>query len=560
MFHQLNVVLAEGETAPGFIERVQVLGAGRPVLTGSLPEYVDAGREAIGPVARALVIGALLLGAVVLLLGGQALVRQAASEAGDDPTLAALGFTGGRLTAVRSLKAGAIGAGAALVAGVVAAATTPLFPLGLAEVIEPDPGFRLDVAALAAGVPAICLSVAVLGAAAGVWVTRRSMASTGDSPPVARPARWASLPAGVGARPPVVVGIRAALRGGAGGAVSASVGTIAIGLLATIGATVFGASLTNLTETPALYGWTWDLRLGQPFAPAFAPEQIADVATEPAVAALAVGNEAEVVLGGRRLLMLGLEQVVGDIEPALITGRAATALNEVVVTSGVGRLGERLTATFADVEIELHVVGIAALPDVDAAVTLATLRRFVPDTPTQLALVRAADRGEAASLREQLVQTLELEETSVAVAELDQDVANFGRVDRLPSLLAGLMGAVAIGALLHALVLGVGRRRRELAVLKVLGFTRRQILGTVTAHASTLAVLAIAVGVPLGVAAGRTVWFGFAESLGVVGAPVVPGWATGAIVAVALAVANLAALVPGWRASRLPAALVLRSE
>ncbi len=64
-------------------------------------------------------------------------------------------------------------------------------------------------------------------------------------------------------------------------------------------------------------------------------------------------------------------------------------------------------------------------------------------------------------------------------------MANFGRVERLPDILAVLMGLVAMGTLLHALLLSVARRGRELAVLKVLGFTRGQVLTSVCAQAST---------------------------------------------------------------------------
>ncbi len=48
---------------------------------------------------------------------------------------------------------------------------------------------------------------------------------------------------------------------------------------------------------------------------------------------------------------------------------------------GVARLEERLTATFGDTRTELRVVGVAALPDAGAMVTLDTLRRLVPASP-----------------------------------------------------------------------------------------------------------------------------------------------------------------------------------
>jgi ABC-type lipoprotein release transport system permease subunit len=54
-------------------------------------------------------------------------------------------------------------------------------------------------------------------------------------------------------------------------------------------------------------------------------------------------------------------------------------------------------------------------------------------------------------------------------------VANFGQVRNLPQILAGLLGVVAAAALAYLLVSPIRRRRRDLAVLRTLGFVPRQI-------------------------------------------------------------------------------------
>lgn len=342
---------------------------------------------------------------------------------------------------------------------------------------------------------------------------------------------------------------------------SAAMGTIALGLVASVGATAFGASLDHLTDSPALYGWNWDVRLGQDlFSAAFSEEQLATVGKDPALAALAAGAEAEIELEGRRRNVLGLEKLVGEIEPSLISGRAATDVGEVVVVPGVGVLGERLTATSGASRIELRVVGVASLPEVGAVVTLDTLRRIVPNAPTQLALARVTDAAELGAFVERATAALGLDADDTILPQLSEEVANFGRVERLPGVLAALMGLVAMATLLHALLLSVGRRRRELAVLKVLGFTRRQVLATVATHASTLTAISLAMGVPLGIGAGRLLWLRFADGLGVVPVAVVPVLAVGLVVALSLLIADVASVLPGLRAARTPAATVLRSE
>ena len=59
------------------------------------------------------------------------------------------------------------------------------------------------------------------------------------------------------------------------------------------------------------------------------------------------------------------------------------------------------------------------------------------------------------------------------------DLVNFGRVHSLPAIIAGLMAVVASAMLGHTLVTSVRRRRRDLAILKTLGFQRHQVTTTV---------------------------------------------------------------------------------
>jgi predicted lysophospholipase L1 biosynthesis ABC-type transport system permease subunit len=102
------------------------------------------------------------------------------------------------------------------------------------------------------------------------------------------------------------------------------------------------------------------------------------------------------------------------------------------------------------------------------------------------------------------------------------DLTDLERVGYPPGLLAGLVVLLALGTVTHALVTSVRRRRRDLATLKTLGFTRGQVPQTVAWQATTFALLALLVGVPLGVAGGRWAWRLVADQLGVVSGPVVP--------------------------------------
>jgi ABC-type lipoprotein release transport system permease subunit len=109
------------------------------------------------------------------------------------------------------------------------------------------------------------------------------------------------------------------------------------------------------------------------------------------------------------------------------------------------------------------------------------------------------------------------------------------------------------------LVVSVSRRRREVGLLKVLGFVNRQVASAVIWQATTLALIGIIIGVPLGVVAGRDVWGAFANNLGAVPVSVVPIWLVCVMVAGVAVVANLIAIAPAMVATRAKPGDLLRS-
>jgi ABC-type antimicrobial peptide transport system permease subunit len=86
--------------------------------------------------------------------------------------------------------------------------------------------------------------------------------------------------------------------------------------------------------------------------------------------------------------------------------------------------------------------------------------------------------------------------------------------------------------------------------LKALGFVKGQVGATVCWQASTVALVGIIVGLPLGVALGQAVWRAFATNLGAVPVPVVPVEVVAALGVGVLVVANLLALAPAVVAAR----------
>ena len=149
---------------------------------------------------------------------------------------------------------------------------------------------------------------------------------------------------------------------------------------------------------------------------------------------------------------------------------------------------------------------------------------------------------------------------TVVIAPLPAELRNLRQAREVPVALAAVVAVLAMAALAHALASVIRRRRRDLAILKTIGFTRRQLSGIVAWQATVIAGVGIVIGVPVGLAGGRWLWRFVSTQLGVAPHPTVPAVWVAAVVIAVFVVANLIAAIPGWFAGRVPAAVVLRSE
>jgi hypothetical protein len=186
-------------------------------------------------------------------------------------------------------------------------------------------------------------------------------------------------------------------------------------------------------------------------------------------------------------------------------------------------------------------------PGVSAAAGLAAMRRVTGGVNQELAAVSPGSPCHGDVL-------------GVLPVQHPAQIANYTALSAAPSLLAAGLAGGAVAALLLTLFATVRRRRRDLAVLKTIGFTRRQLVATVAWQATVAAIVGSAVGIPLGIALGRWLWTAFARQIYAVPQPVVPVFSVVLLPLCALALVNLVAALPGWSAARTPAALALRAE
>jgi ABC-type antimicrobial peptide transport system permease subunit len=122
------------------------------------------------------------------------------------------------------------------------------------------------------------------------------------------------------------------------------------------------------------------------------------------------------------------------------------------------------------------------------------------------------------------------------------------------------LAVAAVLSLTLTVLTAVRRRRRELALLKALGMTRRQVRAIITWQTTLTLGIAIGAGAPLGIAAGRWAWRAFAGSLGVYPVTVVPVLLLAIGGATLMLAGNLLAAVPATIAFRTDPAAALRAE
>lgn len=116
--------------------------------------------------------------------------------------------------------------------------------------------------------------------------------------------------------------------------------------------------------------------------------------------------------------------------------------------------------------------------------------------------------------------------------------------------------------LMSNLLLGIRERRRELAILKTVGFTPRQLVTAVVSGGVAVAVLATALGIPLGLVATRLMFDVLSSAAGIgtgVGALPGAGWLA-LLLPMAVVTVVLASAFPAAAAARIRVAEALRYE
>ncbi len=547
---------------------------------------LDAAAGAVEASIRPQVIGWYVLAGLAALAAlaviAQAMARQAATEQGDHPVLSALGLRPRQFVLTALVRALLIGVAGAAGAVLLAVLVSPLTPVGEARIAVPSPDtMSFDPVVLPLG--ALVVLAAVL--AVSVWPAVRHARLLGHRPP--SPATALAVAAGraaalAGLPVTAVVGIRRALTRGRDGQ---PVGTAILGTVMAVAAlcatAVFAASLTRLVSSPELYGAPFQAYFasdGLPGSQATVTGPLLDsLRRDRAISQITLGAFVEVNINGRAVRTVVMTPVRG---PALLSvvdgdlprGDRDIMLGAATMRAAGARLGDTVRVTISDPAGAPHAAsfrtigraslnaGVSGLGNGAVMTTSAFVDAQCPPGPRQPACQRAVRQGLAtvvlvraapgaagdAALARHIARYRDLTTLPAKPTVL----VNFGESVNFPLLFGVALSLFGAATMVHLLLVSVARRRRETGLLKSLGFVRRQVAAAVCWQASTVALVGIVVGAPIGIAAGRVLWRVFATNFGVVPVPVVPLLTLTALAAGVLAAANVLAAVPALTAAR----------
>jgi hypothetical protein len=560
----------------------------------------DAVADTISLITAALVAVGLIVGMAGIVWIFQATARHQRLVTLDFAALRALGATVGER---RALLLGSVVPGLTaglLIAALIAVALSPLFPVGTARRFDPDPGLHVDALTFVAGgliLVVVLVAIAAMTSARLVSRRRRTQPDAAGVPSVVDRAARAL-------RPALGTGVRFALHAPprAGAPVRSALAGALVGVVGLVAVAVVGTNLRRAVDTPDRWGTTWDIAIRAEalvFGDAsFVDEDAPSDGVIPALdrqalvddpqiesAAILLYDE-QITINGVEAISMTLDSVKGGITPTIVDGREPRADDEIALGSATLRdvgveLGTTVTVSGRrQASGDFRVVGVIAFPTIGeptpvgigAALTARGGDRLLLSNPapsggdfvaSPYVVVRWApgvDHDEALGrwgLEEDMTRGIDV---LTAGPTPPPEMTGLRDVEWFP-LIAGI-GLVAVGLIAtgHALIVTVRRRRLEIGVLSALGVSPAQRRTVIHAQATTIALTALVIGLPLGAVLGRVLWSAVAGSIGLVPDVSFP-LALLAAGAIGLVVAlNTVAAFPARSAQRLGIADVLRAE
>ncbi|MGZ6978515.1 MAG: ABC transporter permease [Acidimicrobiia bacterium] len=547
--------------------------------TSAADLYLDSAQHAADDSATGLVVFAIAAALAGAFAVGQAIQRHLLLGATNLRYLVDLGMTRTQVATIASVPvvgATAIGIGLGVVAAVL---LSSILPIGLAGRAEVAPGIRVDVPILLG-----CAAAAVvLVAGFSLLTARRTVARVRGSIVTGRRASvLTQLASRSGLRPATTTGIHLATERQAPDGpvpVRSALAVVVLAVVAVIGVSVVVHSESDFVSDPARWGRTWSSE-PDAFGANSSQEAVAKAAvSDPGVAAVAVLTSDGVRVNGRDVPVTTLTPVHGRLVPAVRTGTLPRRVDQIAIGQGtLDKIGAHVGGT---VRVQGHngdqpglaqtmtVTGTIVTPpsagssgvlDTGVVVTPAALRALIPPDQVASDIVLRFRRGADVAAVKRRLSRHGLDFNLFTEAQTPGVVRRLADTRTIAVALGWFFAVLGLLGLLHALWVASRRHRRDFAVLRVIGMRRGQIARSVVMSALLLTTIAVVVGIPVGIVAGRLVWRGSTESLHALTDPATPWLTVLLAVPVTLALGVVLAAWPAHRAGHADLAEALRTE
>jgi hypothetical protein len=427
----------------------------------------------------------------------------------------------------------------------------------------------------------VCVIAFVLGLALAARQISARPSARSKSPGSPR-----RLSDGLSGSPSFALGIRAATR--SRGAAALLAGSVVA--VASVAATaVFSASVVHFVDTPALFGWSYETGALVNFG--YGPANLDAVTVtldRPEVerwgiaamsGGMSVNEQSLPFIAPRR----GFEDLIS--QSTLITGHLPRAADEIALGAKTAAdldvdVGDEVAVNMPNGEQQGRVTGLVVLPAIGpfeadrASLGTGVLvsEAFIESILDQ---AKAQTGRSGADLADEFASFVAIDfadgaDPDVVMAELESQlpswdpynmaplvftrpvrpatVVDVESMRRVPVLLAGAFALTMAASVVAGIASGTRARRRELAVVRALGATPRQIRASVRWHSVVVVALGLAVGLPVGIIVGRITFAAFARDLGVAPRPLVPLLLPVVMVGVVVAIAWVASIIPARRA------------
>ncbi len=260
-------------------------------------------------------------------------------------------------------------------------------------------------------------------------------------------------------------------------------------------------------------------------------------------------------ISGMNIVVMGMS----DWNQIKINGTPGVVISKTIVDA----FGYKIGSTITIKDQKLKVTGITKEGGFGMGLVFLDINKALPMNDNKVTSISANTKIDPETVKKAIESTVN---GTTALTKSDYSK----QIEGIMSAVTLFVGAIASVALLvgvisiiNIMLVNVSERTREIGVLKAIGFTNREILGSILAEAGLLGFIASIMGIIVAAILMEIGIMTYAPQLGMENISLtqtLPLWLVAEVIGGATLLSVVAGLYPAWRASRLNVVEALRYE